>query len=195
MQVLTPGKEAGDTPPQGYEVRAHYTGTLERSGEKFDSSRDRGQPFKFTLGVGQVIKAWDVGFANMQAGERCLLKCRADYAYGTLSTLSLPDTDMTPATRDSISMSRCTGDNPNPGGIIKAGDTLIFDCELLSFSPKKKELWEMSDSEKLAEGSTRKEAATSLFKQQQFLEAAQGYEDAASMVSPTEDVDAAENQV
>jgi FKBP-type peptidyl-prolyl cis-trans isomerase len=59
-QILREG--SGETPPKGNEVRAHYTGTL-TNGEKFDSSRDRGQEFKFMLGTGQVIKAWDVGFA------------------------------------------------------------------------------------------------------------------------------------
>ena len=48
-------------PPPGCEVSAHYVGTLESDGTQFDSSRDRGKPFKFTLGEGQVIKGWDEG--------------------------------------------------------------------------------------------------------------------------------------
>ncbi|CAM9883595.1 unnamed protein product, partial [Phaeothamnion confervicola] len=92
-----------ELPPSGCEVTADYTGTLE-DGTKFDSSRDRGKPFKFTLGEGNVIRGWDVGFATMRRGERALLKCRADYAYG---------------------------DHPPPGDTIKAGDTLVFDAELI----------------------------------------------------------------
>lgn len=48
-------------PFDGSEITAHYTGTLEADGSKFDSSLDRGTPFKFTLGQGQVIKGWDEG--------------------------------------------------------------------------------------------------------------------------------------
>jgi hypothetical protein len=48
-------------PPPGCEVTAHYVGTLESDGSQFDSSRDRGKPFKFTLGEGQVIRGWDEG--------------------------------------------------------------------------------------------------------------------------------------
>jgi FKBP-type peptidyl-prolyl cis-trans isomerase 2 len=62
-------------------VKAHYTGTLE-DGSKFDSSVDRGQVFSFTIGQGQVIKGWDQGFATMKKGEKAVLKCRSDYAYG-----------------------------------------------------------------------------------------------------------------
>ena len=51
----------GEVPQQGFEIDCDYTRTLE-DGTKFDSSRDRGQHFKFTLGVGQVIKGWDQGF-------------------------------------------------------------------------------------------------------------------------------------
>jgi FK506-binding protein 4/5 len=59
----------------------HYVGTL-LDGTKFDSSRDRGEPFTFTLGAGHVIKGWDVGVASMKEGELANLICRHDYAYG-----------------------------------------------------------------------------------------------------------------
>ena len=72
--------DAKGPPPKGYEVTAHYTGTLESDGSKFDSSVDRGQPFKFTIGQGQVIRAWDEGFASMKVGEKAILKCSPDYA-------------------------------------------------------------------------------------------------------------------
>lgn len=62
-------------------MTVHYTGTLE-SGSKFDSSRDRGQPFVFTIGVGQVIKAWDEGVATMKVGERAVLKAQPSAGYG-----------------------------------------------------------------------------------------------------------------
>uniref|UniRef100_A0A8R1XZE7 peptidylprolyl isomerase n=1 Tax=Onchocerca volvulus TaxID=6282 RepID=A0A8R1XZE7_ONCVO len=68
-------------PSKGDSVYVHYVGTLE-NGEQFDSSRDRSEPFNFTLGNGQVIKGWDLGVASMKKGEKCDLICRADYAYG-----------------------------------------------------------------------------------------------------------------
>jgi hypothetical protein len=59
----------------------HYTGTL-LDGKKFDSSRDRAEPFKFKLGAGQVIKGWDRTVATMKRGEQCRVVLRSDYAYG-----------------------------------------------------------------------------------------------------------------
>ncbi len=56
-------------------------GTL-TSGKKFDSSRDRGRPFKFSIGKGQVIRGWDEGVARMSVGEKAKLTCSPDYAYG-----------------------------------------------------------------------------------------------------------------
>ena len=116
-RVLLEGE--GEAPQSGNEIEAHYHGTLE-DGTVFDSSRDRGKTFKFTVGSGQVIKGWDQGFLSMRRGEKAVLKCRSDYAYG-----------------DSAQ------------GKIPAGATLLFEVELLNFGPKKKERWEYSDEEKV----------------------------------------------
>lgn len=62
-------------------VTVHYTGTLE-NGTKFDSSLDRGQPFVFTLGVGQVIRGWDEGVAGMKIGGKRKLIIPSALAYG-----------------------------------------------------------------------------------------------------------------
>ena len=59
----------------------HYTGTL-TDGTKFDSSVDKGRPFNFTIGVGQVIKGWDEGVIQMSLGEKAVLKITSDFGYG-----------------------------------------------------------------------------------------------------------------
>ncbi|ETV75657.1 peptidyl-prolyl cis-trans isomerase [Aphanomyces astaci] len=143
-EILTEG--SGDLPPKGYEIRAHYTGTL-LDGSKFDSSRDRNQVFTFVLGKGNVIKAWDLGFATMKVGERAILTCAPEYAYGA------------------------SGSPPK----IPANATLKFDVELLGFSPKKKELWEMSVDEKLKEAETSKQQGTAFFKAGKYEQANDAY--------------------
>ena len=85
----------------GQEVTVHYTGWL-TNGTKFDSSRDRGEPFKFGLGRGQVIRGWDEGVAGMKIGGRRRLEIPAELGYGNRTT-----------------------------GPIPAGSTLIFSVELL----------------------------------------------------------------
>ncbi|KAG6576010.1 Peptidyl-prolyl cis-trans isomerase FKBP62, partial [Cucurbita argyrosperma subsp. sororia] len=69
------------TPENGDEVEVHYTGTL-LDGTQFDSSRDRGTPFKFTLGQGQVIKGWDLGIKTMKKSEKALFTIPPELAYG-----------------------------------------------------------------------------------------------------------------
>ncbi|KAF7008884.1 hypothetical protein CFC21_023535 [Triticum aestivum] len=73
--------EGWERPETGDEVEVHYTGTL-LDGTKFDSSRDRGTPFKFKLEQGQVIKGWDQGIKTMKKGENAVLTIPPDLAYG-----------------------------------------------------------------------------------------------------------------
>ncbi len=93
----------------GHDISVHYTGWLydaaapEHKGKKFDSSRDRGQPFNFGLGGGQVIKGWDQGFAGMKVGGQRTLIIPAAMGYGARGA----------------------------GGVIPPNATLVFDVELL----------------------------------------------------------------
>jgi FKBP-type peptidyl-prolyl cis-trans isomerase FkpA len=79
MQTVKPG--AGATAKSGDRVTVHYVGTL-TDGKKFDSSRDRGRGFQFTLGKGEVIKGWDQGVAGMVIGEVRKLTIPPEMGYG-----------------------------------------------------------------------------------------------------------------
>jgi len=95
-------------PKVGDEVTVHYVGTLESDGSQFDSSRDRGEPFVFPLGKGQVIKGWDLGVATMKKGEVAKFTLAPEFAYGD------------------------AGSPPK----IPAKATLVFEVELLSWMSK-----------------------------------------------------------
>ncbi|MDP4282735.1 MAG: FKBP-type peptidyl-prolyl cis-trans isomerase [Bacteroidota bacterium] len=94
-------KGTGPQAMPGKKVKVHYTGTL-LNGTKFDSSRDRNQPFEFTLGKGEVIKGWDEGISMMRKGGRATIIIPSSLAYG--------DRDQ---------------------GVIKPYSTLVFDVEVL----------------------------------------------------------------
>ena len=107
IDKITSGK--GATPKRGEAVTVHYTGWLhddqstDHHGRKFDSSRDRGEPFVFRLGAGMVIRGWDQGVAGMKVGGTRTLVIPSDLGYGTRGS----------------------------GGAIPPNATLVFDVELI----------------------------------------------------------------
>jgi FKBP-type peptidyl-prolyl cis-trans isomerase len=85
LQIKDVKKGKGAEAKAGKTVSVHYTGWLfndGKQGNKFDSSLDRGQPFTFELGKGQVIKGWDQGVAGMKVGGKRILTIPPDMAYG-----------------------------------------------------------------------------------------------------------------
>jgi FKBP-type peptidyl-prolyl cis-trans isomerase len=102
LQYIDQVVGTGDTAKAGQTVSVHYTGCL-TNGKKFDSSVDRGQPFSFRLGVGQMIKGWDEGVQGMKIGGKRKLTIPSNLGYGARGA----------------------------GGLIPPHATLVFDVELL----------------------------------------------------------------
>ena len=82
LTYLITKKGTGRQPAKGETVIIHYTGML-TNGVKFDSSRDRGEPLSFPLGVGRVIKGWDEGIAKLRIGDHAILVIPSNLAYGS----------------------------------------------------------------------------------------------------------------
>jgi FKBP-type peptidyl-prolyl cis-trans isomerase len=102
LQYVILQQGSGQVAEAGHMVTVHYTGWL-TNGTKFDSSVDRGQPFQFGLGQGQVIKGWDEGVAGMKVGEKRKLIIPSNLGYGERGA----------------------------GNVIPPNSTLVFDVELL----------------------------------------------------------------
>lgn len=104
---------SGEPIGSGQVAVVHYTGWLyepsapQHQGKKFDSSRDKGQPFRFAVGAGRVIQGWDQGVAGMAVGGRRELIVPSHLGYG----------------------------DSGAGGVIPPGATLLFDVELLAIEP------------------------------------------------------------
>lgn len=106
LQITDTVEGTGPSPKTGQTCVMHYTGWLYENGlkgKKFDSSVDRGRPFEFTIGVGQVIKGWDEGVASMKTGGKRTLIIPANLGYGARGA----------------------------GGVIPPNATLLFEVELL----------------------------------------------------------------
>jgi FKBP-type peptidyl-prolyl cis-trans isomerase len=89
LQYIDLAEGTGATPQTGQTVTVQYTGIL-TNGTKFDSSRDRNQPFSFRIGVGQVIKGWDEGISTMKVGGRRQLIIPPALGYGAQGTSGIP---------------------------------------------------------------------------------------------------------
>merc|ERR1711879_443506 len=81
IDITTPG-DGKTFPKKGDQLKMHYTLTLASNSKKIDSSRDRGQPFTFSIGKGEVIEGWDEGVMKMSLGERGVLHVPSEKGYG-----------------------------------------------------------------------------------------------------------------
>jgi peptidylprolyl isomerase len=105
LRIVSTVEGSGEEAKAGDTITVHYIGVLP-DGTVFDSSRERGTPFSFTLGVGQVIQGWDQGLLGTKVGDRMIIAIPPELGYGAQAV----------------------------GGVIPANATLLFDVEVLEIS-------------------------------------------------------------
>lgn len=147
----------GDSPKKGDKLTVHYTGTL-KDGTKFDSSRDRAEPFEFKVGIGQVIKGWDQGMITMQRGERSIFTIREDYGYGKSGS----------------------------GATIPPGATLVFDVELIDFESPAPLPHELSVEERIEKAKELKAEGNKFFGEKNYTTAFGRYQKALEFADKSE---------
>lgn len=150
-RIVVSGEE-GPTPEKEQEVLVNYTGRLP-DGTIFDSSENK-EALKFILGVGQVIKGWDIGIGSMKLGEKAELHIEPEYGYGVM------------------------GNPPT----IPANTVLIFDVELLQVSNRRPSRNMMSDQELIAAALRLKDDGNIKFKEQKYKQAEGHYRDSLAHV-------------
>ena len=144
-KILVEG--TGENPSENLEVQVYYLGKLQSDGKVFDQTRS-GNPFRFILGEGSVIKGWDLGVKTMKKGEKAEFILAPEYAYGDRGVSEIP-----------------------------ANATLNFEIELLDFGPKAKSKYEMDYPELIALAKKAKEEGIKLFQEKKFDDAILKFDD------------------
>ncbi|KAI0827487.1 hypothetical protein F5Y06DRAFT_283708 [Hypoxylon sp. FL0890] len=146
---------------KGDTIQVHYRGTLAANGNKFDASYDRGTPFSFTLGGGQVIKGWDEGLLDMCIGEKRTLTVPPELGYGNRGV-----------------------------GPIPAGSTLVFETELIGIKgvPKPESIVTKASSSASSAVSEASEQASTKVAEKIASKVEEAAEVVGTMLADTDDV-------
>ncbi|CAD8188019.1 unnamed protein product [Paramecium pentaurelia] len=142
----------GDIPIDGSRCKILYKGTLD-DGTVFDSSLDKENPYKYTIGKEELIKGFDIALKSMKIGEKVELKVTSNYGYG---------------------------DEGDTYKNVPKNANLTYEIELINFKQAKKKRWEMTPEEKHQEAINKRTKGTAAFKQQNYKEAQKIYKNALS---------------